>query len=318
MRWGSRLQNGLDRTAKVAAVEVFDGRSAAGGSMTILDALDGQDSGRLLQASDGRSATPRSRFWTLSARKGNATAPYNQLFAALSSSDFHRLGLDFQLVRLRAGDVLAEPGDPVHDIWFPETCIVALTVHMEEGSTAEVGILGFDGVVGYPVIFGDRRALARAVVQVAGDALRVPAKPLLAAFEASSGFRRVVLRHIGALHAETLQSAACHALHPAELRLARLLLMFQERGSGGAAVPLTHELLAGMLGVQRTTVTAAAGALQRGKLIAYRHGMIEILDRAGLEKAACECYRVIRSHCEHLLPSPAANGAGVEMLWRRR
>jgi CRP-like cAMP-binding protein len=246
------------------------------------------------------------------AKLGGAAAPYNRLLAALSSSDFHRLGMDLQLVRLRVGDVLAEPGDPVQDIWFPETCIVTLTVYMEEGTTAEVGILGFDGMVGYPAAFGDRRALTRASVQIAGDALRVPAKPVLAAFEASSGFRHLVLRYIGALHAEALQSAACHALHAAELRLARLLLMFQERGRGVPVVPLTHELLAGMLGVQRTTVTAAAGALQREKLIAYRHGMIEILDRAALEKAACECYHVIRSHCEHLLPCPAADSAGVE------
>jgi CRP-like cAMP-binding protein len=281
--------------------------------MAPFDAPDGEDASRLLQARNGRYPTPRSPFWTLSARKGNAAAPYNRLLAALSSGDFHRLGLDFQLVRLRAGDVLAEPGDPVQDIWFPETCIVTLTVYMEEGSTAEVGILGFDGMVGYPAAFGDCRALTRAVVQVAGDAFRVRARPVLAAFEASSGFRRLMLRYIGALHGEVLQSAACHALHPTELRLARLLLMFQERGRGGAAMPLTHELLAGMLGVQRTTVTAAAGALQREKLIAYRHGMIEILDRAGLEKAACECYHVIRSHCEYLLPSPAANSVGAEL-----
>jgi CRP-like cAMP-binding protein len=234
----------------------------------------------------------------------SSAAPYNRLLAALSSSDFHRFRLDLQLVRLRAGDVLAEPGDPVQDIWFPETCIVALAVYMEEGNTAEVGILGFDGMVGYPAAFGDRRVLTRALVQVGGDALRVPAKPVLAAFEASASFRRVVLRYIGALHAEAVQSAACHALHPTEPRLARLLLMFQERGRGGALVPLTHDLLAGMLGLQRTTVTAAAGALQREKLIAYRHGMIEILDPAGLEKAACECYHVIRSHCKYLLPSP--------------
>jgi hypothetical protein len=111
--------------------------------MAPFDAPDGEDASRLLQARNGRYPTPRSPFWTLSARKGNAAAPYNRLLAALSSGDFHRLGLDFQLVRLRAGDVLAEPGDPVQDIWFPETCIVTLTVYMEEGSTAEVGILGF-------------------------------------------------------------------------------------------------------------------------------------------------------------------------------
>jgi CRP-like cAMP-binding protein len=225
------------------------------------------------------------------------------LLAALKSSDWHRLEPDLQLVRLRPGRVLAEPGEPTEDIWFPETCIITLTVYMEGGSTAEVGILGCDGMVGYPAALGDRRALARALVQVPGDALHLPLKPMLAAFEASPGFRHLVLRYIGALHAEVLQSAACHALHPAELRLARLLLMFQDRGRGGAVMPLTHEILAGMLGVQRTTVTAAAGALQRAGLIAYHHGTVEILDRAGLEKAACECYHVIRSHCERLLPS---------------
>jgi CRP-like cAMP-binding protein len=183
---------------------------------------------------------------------------------------------------------------------------------MEGGSTAEVGILGCDGMVGYTAALGDRRALARALVQVPGDALHLPLRPVLAAFEASSGFRHIVLRYIGALHAEVLQSAACHALHPSEPRLARLLLMFQERGRGDVVMPLTHELLAGMLGVQRTTVTAAAGALQRAGLIAYRHGTIEIVDRAGLEKSACECYHVIRSHRERLYPPPAPESARVE------
>jgi CRP-like cAMP-binding protein len=265
-----------------------------------------EESGRLLRARDSRYATLTPPTWARPATKGTAAA-CNRLLAALKPSDLHRLELDLQLVRLRSGQVLAEPGEPVQHIWFPETCIVALTVYMEGGRSAEVGILGCDGMVGYPAALGDNRALARALVQVPGDALHLPLKPMLAAFEASPGFRHLVLRYIGALHAEVLQSAACHALHPAELRLARLLLMFQDRGRGDAVMPLTHEFLAGMLGLQRTTVTAAAGALQRAGLIAYRHGTIEILDRAGLEKAACECYQVIRSHCERLLPAPAAD-----------
>ena len=191
----------------------------------------------------------------------------------------------------------------MQDIWFPETCVIGLIVYMEGGSTAEVGILGCEGMVGYPAALGDRRALAYASVRVAGEALHLPAKAMLAAFESSPGFRNLVLHYIGALHAEVLQSAACHALHSAELRLARLLLMFQDRGSNNGVIPLTHDQLAGMLGVQRTTVTAAAGTLQHAGLIAYRHGTITILDRAGMETAACECYRVIRSHREHLLPS---------------
>jgi CRP-like cAMP-binding protein len=147
--------------------------------------------------------------------------------------------------------------------------------------------------------------------------LHLPLKPVLAAFEASPGFRHIVLRYIGALHAEVLQSAACHALHPSGPRLARLLLMFQERGRGDMVMPLTHELLAGMLGVQRTTVTAAAGALHRAGLIAYRHGTIEIVDRAGLEKSACECYHVIRSHCERLHPPSAAESARAHLVVER-
>jgi CRP-like cAMP-binding protein len=272
--------------------------------MAASERLNDEESSPLLRLRDSRYAVLTPPTWARPAgRGGTSAALHNRLLVALNSSDWHRLELNLQLVHLRPGHVLAEPGEPTQDIWFPETCIVALTVYMEGGSTAEVGILGCDGMVGYPAALGDRCSLARALVQVPGDALHLPLKPMLAAFEASPSFRHLLLRYIGALHAELLQSAACHALHPAELRLARLLLMFQDRGSGDVVVPLTHELLAGMLGVQRTTVTAAAGALQRAGLIAYRHGTIEILDRARLEEAACECYHVIRSHCERLLTS---------------
>jgi CRP-like cAMP-binding protein len=262
--------------------------------------LNGEEFRRLPPARDSRYPL-RPLPWVRPVMKDAGTTPCNRLLAAIKTSDLHRLELDLQLVCLKAGHVLAEPGEPMQAIWFPETCVVALTVYMEGGSTAQVGILGSDGIVGYPAALGDRQPLARALVQIPGDALYLPLKAMLAIFEASSGFRHLVLRYIGALHAEVLQSAACHALHPAETRLVRLLLMFQDRGRIDGVIPLTHELLAEMLGVQRTTVTAAAGALQRAGLIAYRHGTIEILDRAGLEKAACECYHVIRSHRESLL-----------------
>jgi CRP-like cAMP-binding protein len=264
--------------------------------------LNHQELGPVLRARDTGYRTPISIARARPAVNRPAAAIRNRLLNALKSNDLLRLEPELQLVRLRPNHLLAEPGEPMQDIWFPETCIIGLTVYMERGSTAEVGILGCDGMVGYPAALGDRRALAYALVQVPGDALHLPVKAMLAAFESNPGFRNLVLHYIGALHAEVLQSAACHALHSAELRLARLLLMFQDRGSSNGLIPLTHDQLAGMLGVQRTTVTAAAGALQHAGLIAYRHGTIAILDRAGMETAACECYRVIRSHCEHLLP----------------
>ena len=137
-------------------------------------------------------------------------------------------------------------------------------------------------------------------MQVPGRALRLPLAALREAFAASPRLHQVCLCYVAALIAHVLQSVACHALHPLEARLACCLLLLQDRVDGGAALPLTQELLAEMLAVQRTTVTAVAQALQQAGLIAYKWGSVTVLDRAGLEEASCRCHRVIREHYERV------------------
>src|SRR5215207_7060689 len=142
----------------------------------------------------------------------------------------------------------------------------------------------------------ERVDLARDLVQVPGRALRLPLATLREAIMASPRLHQVCLCYVAALIAHVLQSVACHALHTVEARLARWLLLFQDRVDGAAALPITQELLAEVLGVQRTTVTAAARLLQQAGLIAYKWGSVTVLDRAGLERVSCECYGVIREH----------------------
>ena len=216
----------------------------------------------------------------------------NRLLAALAPDDLER-------VELRRGAVLLEPAARLGHVWFPEGCAVSLVIVLRDG-TAEGTVVGREGAVGIVGALGGRRAVARDVVQVPGPALRLALGPLEAALEASPALRRLCASYVQAFAAEVLQTAACNARHGAEARLARWLLLLQDRAGSGTALPLTQEFLAMTLGVQRTTVTEIAQALRRVGLIAYRRGRVTILDRAGLEAASCECYGAIRRHHERL------------------
>jgi CRP-like cAMP-binding protein len=227
-------------------------------------------------------------------------ASRNRLLAALEPEDLRRLAPHLERVDLARGTVLLEPDAELRHVWWPEDCVVSLVIPTRDGGAAEAATIGREGMVGFFAILGDHRALARNVVQVPGRALRLPFGVLREAFAASPPVRQVCLRYVAALLAHVLQSAACNALHTVEARLARWLLLFQDRVDGTEALPVTQELLAEMLGVQRTTVTTAARALQRAGLIAYRWGSVTVLDRAGLERVSCECYGVIREHYEQV------------------
>jgi CRP-like cAMP-binding protein len=217
-------------------------------------------------------------------------------------------------VNWKVDQTLLEPLEPLRYVWFPETCVVSLSVALEQGETCEAGIIGADGVVGYEAFLGNDLALSRHVVQVAGRALQLPVKTALSTFTSNAAFHDVLMHYVSALHAETLQSVACHGLHPGRLRLARFLLQIQDRTHGSPVINMTHEMLANALGVQRTTVTAAAMELHQEGLIAYRRGRIAILDRAGLELAACECYGAIRANFDRLLPH--VNNAAAAVMPR--
>jgi CRP-like cAMP-binding protein len=228
-------------------------------------------------------------------------ASRNRLLAALEPDDLRRLAPHLERVDLARGTVLLEPHAELQHVWWPEDCIVSLVIPTFEGTAAEAATIGREGMVGFIAALGvPPRALARDMVQVPGRALRLPLATLREAFAASPRLHQVCLCYVAALIAHVLQSVACNALHTVEARLACCLLLLQDRVDSRAALPLTQELLAEMLAVQRTTVTAVAQALQQAGLIAYKWGSVTLLDRAGLERVSCECYGVIREHYERV------------------
>ena len=228
----------------------------------------------------------------------------NSLLKALPPEERRALAPHLETVHLARGTVLAEAGAVLGYVHFPHDGVVSSTLTMREGGTTEIATIGREGMVGFFAVLGDHQAIARNMVQIPGPALRLPFEALQDAFEASPRIRQICLRYVAALVAHILQSAACNARHDVEARLARWLLLLQDRIDGVAALPLTQELVAEKLGVQRTTITMAAQALQRAGLIAYKWGSVTVLDRAGLEQAACECYGAIRTRYERLLARP--------------
>jgi CRP-like cAMP-binding protein len=227
---------------------------------------------------------------------------HNRLLSALEPRDYRELALHFERVQLGHGEVLLEAGEELQHVWFPEDCVISLTVLMREGGSSEAATIGREGVVGLVSALGSRQVVSRSVVRMSGDALRLPFGPLRTAFGANPRFRQLCLCYVEALLAQLLQSSACAALHTVEARLCRWLLQLQDRSQDNIPLPLTHDFLAEMLGVQRTTVTVAAQVLQRAGLITYRRGQMAVLDRAGLQEAACECYAEICEQYERLLP----------------
>jgi CRP-like cAMP-binding protein len=216
--------------------------------------------------------------------------PGNLLLRSLAQSDLDRLARDLRGVDVPAGKVLYEPEDPVDTVWFPETGAISIITVMVSGDTAETGMVGCEGAVGFTEASGGGVMYSRALVQAPGRFLRAPAGAYRSAYEASATLRAAVQEHTELLLGEARQLVGCHARHRVERRLAWLLLEAQDRIGGSEHLPLTQSFLADMLAVQRTTVTPIAVKLQEAGLIHYRRGSIEILDRKGLEQAACECY----------------------------
>src|SRR3546814_226198 len=170
--------------------------------------------------------------------------PMNRLLSTLSAQELGRIKQQLSPVSWEADHILLEPMEPVRYVWFPETCVISLSVALEQGITCEAGIIGSDGVVGYESFMGNALALSRYVVQVAGIALQLPVKQALSAFASNSMFHDLLMHYVSALHAETLQSVACHGLHTGRMRLARFLLQIQDRTHGSPVVNLTHEIMA--------------------------------------------------------------------------
>ena len=224
----------------------------------------------------------------------------NRLLAALPVEEYERLSPSLQEVSFSLGEVVYEFGGHLDYVYFPTTAIVSLLYTMENGTSAEMGLTGNDGVVGIALFMGGGTMPNRAVVQSAGGALRMKAKVLQDEFAQGGKFQRLLLRYTQALITQISQTAVCNRLHSVEQQLCRWLLLSHDRVKADELI-MTQELIADMLGVRREGVTVAAGHLQDEGAISYVRGHIKILDREKLEETVCECYRVVKNEFDRLL-----------------
>ncbi|MEX5588724.1 Crp/Fnr family transcriptional regulator [Pseudomonas urmiensis] len=226
---------------------------------------------------------------------------HNHLLAALSTQTYERLEVDLELVTLPLGQSLYESGDALRHVYFPTDSIVSLLYVMENGASAEISVVGNEGLVGIAVFMGGESTPSRAIVQSAGHAYRLPGQHLKDEFNRHGELLLLMLRYTQALITQMAQTAVCNRHHTIDQQLCRWLLLSLDRLQSDQ-VRMTQELIANMLGVRREGVTDAAGKLQRLGIIEYSRGHIKVVDRARLEALSCECYEVVRKETERLLP----------------
>lgn len=233
-------------------------------------------------------------------------AQLNQLLAALPDAEIKRWLPELSLVELPLGQVLYESGATEKYVFFPTSAIVSLLYVMENGDSAEIAIVGNEGVVGFSLFLGGNSTPSRAVVQSAGCGLRMSAAMIKSEFEKSEPVMHLLMRYVQALITQMSQTAVCNRHHTLAQQLCRWLLLSLDRLPGNELV-MTQELIANMLGVRREGVTEAALKLQDDGLIRYARGRITVLDRLGLEKRSCECYEVVKKEYDRLLPRQLAS-----------
>lgn len=225
----------------------------------------------------------------------------NRLLACLPDAEWRRWKPQLELVSLPLGKVLYESGAKQSFVYFPTTAIVSLLSVLESGASAEIAMVGYEGVLGIATIMGGSSTPSRAVVQSAGMGYRFRANAFKAEIDGSAAVMRLMLRYMQALITQMSQTAVCNRHHTVDKQLCRWLLLSLDRLSGNEVV-MTHELISHMLGVRREGVTEAANRLQDAGLISYARGHIWVLDRPGLEQRTCECYRVVKKEYDRLLP----------------
>ena len=295
--YSSRMATGRRSTAKAKAAEVAnkaaaDNRastptraSAAARAVTSADALT--------PAHPAAAASPRH------------TPRENHLLGALPAYAYDRLSAHLEPVQLNLGDVLYEPGIQLRYVYFPTTAIVSLLYVMENGASAEIAIVGNEGILGISLFMGGETTPSRAVVQSAGHGYRLRAQYLKDEFGRFGPFLHLLLRYTQALITQMAQTAVCNRHHSVDQQLCRWLLLSLDRLSS-TELSMTQELIANMLGVRREGVTEAAGKLQQAGLIQYRRGKITVIDRSRLQERCCECYQVVKNEFDRLLPYAAA------------
>jgi CRP-like cAMP-binding protein len=243
------------------------------------------------------------------------TTSRNRLLAALPPEALAALRPRLEPVELPLRKTLHAVGEPITSIYFPETGYVSMLATLEDGDSAEVGLVGREGMVGLPVLLGAECDDIEAMVQNPGTALRMDARAFRAELDRAPAVRTLLLRYALVHHGQVARTAACNGRHHTDQRLARWLLMAHDRTTGNDEFPMTHEFLSMMLGVRRAGVTMAAGQLQKAGFIRYERGCVEVTDRPGLESVACECYGVVRRASDILLGE--ASGTGPRGEYRR-
>jgi CRP-like cAMP-binding protein len=229
----------------------------------------------------------------------------NHLLAVLPEADWLRIAPQLVLTELPLGHVVYESGDHLGHVYFPTTSIVSLLYVMEDGASAEIAIVGNEGIVGIALFMGGETTPSRAIVQSAGHGYRLSAKVLKEEFARGGPIQHLLLRYTQALITQMAQTAVCNRHHTIEQQLCRWLLLSIDRLPSNE-LTMTQELISNMLGVRRSGVTEAALKLQNAGVIRYSHGHISVLDRPALEKHACECYAVVKREFDRLLPAVAA------------
>jgi len=237
----------------------------------------------------------------------------NHLLAALHPAERDRIYPHLQLVPMPLGKVVYESGDALRHVFFPTSSIVSLLYVMQDGASAEISVVGNDGLVGVALFMGGETTPGRAIVQSTGGAYRLTAKRLKDEFYRHGQLQLLLLRYTQALLTQMAQTAVCNRHHSVDQQLCRWLLLSLDRLPSNELV-MTQELIANMLGVRREGVTAAAAKLQKLDVIRYSRGKITILDRPKLEGLSCECYAVVKRETDRLTPWPLADDAGSGSL----
>lgn len=225
----------------------------------------------------------------------------NHLLAALPAEVYQRLLPHLEYIELPLGKVLYESGDTLRYVYFPIDCIVSLLYVMQDGASAEISVVGNEGLIGVALFMGGESTTSRALVQSAGHAYRLKGNLLKTEFNLHGDMLHLVLRYTQALLTQMAQAAVCNRHHTIDQQLCRWLLLSLDRLAGDQ-LSMTQELISNMLGVRREGVTDAAGKLQKLGVIEYSRGHITVLDRPKLEQLCCECYAVVKAETDRLLP----------------